>query len=113
MTGSEDPRLVELMKICEVVIERDFAPCGLRDQVTERIKELFAEWQRRYEQAIREGRTIGDVKVIFLDLLRLVELARANSERYGKPFCEYLKRALEKPYHEKGGLGYYSIRMWE
>lgn len=113
MTGSEDPRLVELLEICKVVIERDFAPCGLREQAIERIKELFAEWQRRCERAVREGRAIGGVKVVFFDLLRLVELARANSERYGRPFCKYLRRALEKPYHEKGGLGYYSTRMWE
>ena len=80
MVGSEDPRLVELLEICKVVIERDFAPCGLREQVVERVKELFAEWQRRYERVVREGRTIGGVKVIFFDLLRLVELARANSK---------------------------------
>ena len=43
MIGSEDPRLAELLEICKVVIERDFAPCGLREQAIERIKELFAE----------------------------------------------------------------------
>ncbi|RLG02529.1 MAG: hypothetical protein DRN61_06320 [Thaumarchaeota archaeon] len=113
MAGSEDPRLVELLEICKVVIERDFAPCGLREEVIERVKELFAEWKRKREKAAREGRTIGGVKVIFYDLLRLVEMARANSERHGKPFCEYLSRALKKSYHEKGGLGYYSIKMWK
>ena len=113
MAGSEDPRLVELLEICKVVIERDFAPYSLREEIIERVKELFAEWKRKREQAAKEGRTIGGVKVIFYDLLRLVDMAHANSERHGKPFCEYLRRALEKPYHERGGLGYYSIKMWE
>jgi len=113
MAGSEGPRLAELLEICKVVIERDFAVCGLREQVIERVKELFAEWRGRYEQAVKESGTIGNVGVIFYDLLRLVEMARVNSKRHGKPFCEYLRRALEKPYYEKGGLGQYSIRMWE
>ena len=110
---SEDPRLAELLANCRKIIESYFTPCGLADQATQRIRELFNEWIRRYEISAREGRTIGSFMVIFYDLLRLVRLAQANSERYNRPYCEYLRRALERSYHERGGFGYYSIRMWQ
>jgi len=84
------------------VIERNFASC-LRGQLIKQVKEFFAERRRRYERATKEGRTIGDVKVIFYDLPRLVEMAHTNSRRHGRPFCEYLKESLGKTYHEKGG----------
>jgi len=43
MARSENSRLVELLEICEVMIERDFAPAAEGEQVVERIKGPFAE----------------------------------------------------------------------
>ena len=40
----------------------------------------------RYKRPIRETVSIGGLSVIFYDLLRLVNIARADLERYGRSF---------------------------
>ena len=63
--------------------------------------------------AEKEGRTIGGLQLIYYDLLRLVNMAEANSKRYGKDKYEYLMRALSLPPTVKSGLGYWTIVFWQ
>jgi len=113
MSDELNSEFENLLNICRNIIETDFAPCGLEEKVINRIRELFLEWKRRKSQAELENRSIGGLNVVFYDLRRLVKKARSDSMRFGKPFCEYLEDALSKPYYVKGGLGYYSLSMWQ
>jgi len=104
--------LEELLEECRVIINRDFAPCGLKEDVEKRIHELYEEWKEAKAKADREGKTIGGLKVIFSDLLRAVRFAKEQARKSGKTECYYLRKWLEIPPTSKGGLGYYSKSMW-
>jgi len=38
--------LKELLELCLVIIERDFAPCGLKHDVKKRIIKLYEQWKK-------------------------------------------------------------------
>ena len=71
------------------------------------------EWERQKEKASKEGKRIGGLNIIFLDVLRAVEQAKSNEEKWGKPKCYYLRRGLQIQPSEHGGLGFYSFSMWQ
>ena len=99
----------ELLKLCEVIIEEEYKPCGLENEVKQRIKDILQELERRKRVAQAEGGEIGGHRLIYYDLLRAVGQAKRNSEKYGKPICYYLRRGLERLPTEKGGLGYWFL----
>lgn len=102
-----------VLGLCKVVIERDYAPCGLEEDVKKRLQELTLEWERRKKKADKEGRAIGGLDIFFKDVYRAVRQAESNAKRYGKSKCYYLERGLRIPLDKPGGLGYWSLRMRE
>ena len=103
----------EISGLCKVMIERDYAPCGLEDGIKKRLLDLTLDWERRKEKASKEGKAIGGLNVIFIDVYRAVNQAKANEERFGKPKCYYLRRGLQIQPSQHGGLGYWSCVMQE
>jgi len=103
----------KLLESCKVIIERDYAPCGLEEDIKKRLLDLTLEWERRKENANKENKMIGGLRVVFLDLLRAVNQAKSNTKRFQKPKCYYLKRGLQIKCGEPGWLGNYSCSMWE
>ncbi len=99
----------EMLDLCKHIIGYDYAPCGLSKAVSTRIDELIVEWRRRRENAANQGRESGGLRVIFYDLLRAVKQAQANEERNGRSKCYYLRRGLQIPPAEPGGLGHWSL----
>lgn len=106
-----DEELKELLKLCLVIIERDFAPCGLKHDAKKRIIKLYEQWKKAKVEAEKERRTIGGYKLIFSDLLRAVNLAQELAKRYKKSKCHYLKKWLMLPPNTRGGLGVWSKSM--
>jgi non-homologous end joining protein Ku len=107
-----DDNYKKVLDQCKAIIEAEFAPCGLKDLVEERILELVREWEKRKAIAEKDGRMIGGLGAIFMDLERAVEKAKADSKKSGRDECEHLMIGLSLPYTRRGGLGYWSIRMW-
>ena len=103
----------EILGLCKVMIERDYAPCGLEDDIKKRVLDLTLDWETRKGKASKEGKEIGGLRVIFIDVYRAVNQARANEKRFGKPRCYYLRRGLQIEPSRHGGLGYYFSRMTE
>lgn len=103
----------KILERCKVIIERDYATCGLGDSIKERLLVLTLEWEGRKEKASKEGKTIGGLGIIFYDILRAVWQAKSNEKRWGKPKCYYLRHGLQIQPSEHGGLGYWSRSMWE
>lgn len=99
----------ELLKLCEVMIKERYAPCGLENEVKQRIKDILQELEKRRKIAQAKGREIGNHRLIFDDLLRATNQAEANSKRFGKPLCYYLKKSFLKAPTEEGGLGYWFL----
>lgn len=104
--------LEELLEECRVIIDRDFARCGLKEDVEKRIFELYEEWKKAKTRAEKEGRTIGGLKIVFKDLLRAVDLAKELAKKHETSECYYLRKWLRIPPTTEGGLGYYSKSMW-
>ena len=102
----------KILELCKVMIERDYAPCGLEDDIKKRLLDLTLDWERRKEKASKEGKEIGGLKVFFIDVLRAVNQATQNAKRF-KPKCYYLRRGLEIPPSQPGGLGYWARIMQE
>ena len=102
-----------VLELCKVVIARDYAPCGLENDVKKRLRELILEWEKRKKKADKEGRKIGGVGIIFKDIYRAVRQAESNTKRYRKSKCYYLERGLRIPLDKPGGLGYWSLKMRE
>ncbi len=103
----------KILELCKVMIERDYAPCGLEDDIKKRLLDLTLDWERRKEKASKEEKAIGGLNVIFIDVYRAVNQAKANEKRFGKPKCYYLRRGLQIPPSQHGGLGYWSCVMQE
>ena len=103
----------KILELCRVIIEQDYAPCGLEDDIKKRLLDLTLDWERRKEKASREGKEIGGLNVIFMDVYRAVNQATQNQKRFGKPKCYYLRRGLQIQPSQHGGLGYYFIKMLE
>lgn len=102
----------KILEECKIVIEQEYAPCGLEDEIKKRLLELAKEWEKRKKRADEEGRTIGGLRIIVRDVFRAVGQAESNMKRFEKPKCYYLRRGLQIPYDESGGLGYLSLRFW-
>lgn len=102
-----------VLELCKVVIERDYAPYGLEEDVKKQLQELTLEWERRKKRADEEGKEIGGVGIIFKDIYRAVRQAESNAKIHGKSKCYYLERGLRIPLDKPGGLGYWSLRMRE
>lgn len=102
-----------VLELCKVVIEQDYAPCGLEDDVKKRLQELTLEWERRKKRADEEGKAIGGVSIFFKDIYRAVRQAESNAKIHGKSKCYYLERGLRISFDEPGGLGYWSLRFRE
>lgn len=101
-----------ILKMCSHLIEKEFTPCGLEDDVKERLHELTLRWERNKEKASQEGRQVGGLQTLFTDLLRAVGKARADERRFQKRTkCQYLKKWLETPIGEQGALGNWFLSM--
>jgi len=103
----------KVLELCGVVIDRDYAPCGLGDNVKSRLLELTSEWEKRKKKADKEGRAIGGLDIFFKEVYRAVRQAESNAKRYGKSKCYYLGRGLRIPFNKPGGLGYWALKMRE
>ena len=90
------------------MIERDFDPCGLKEDVKKRIFDLTVLWKRCKRRAEKD---VGDFGGLFYDLLRAVEHANSMMERTGKSKCYYLSRGLELAPPAQGALGNWFISM--
>ena len=53
---------------CKKILEDVIRNCDLEEDFTNRLYELTLDWQRLKENAEREGREIGGLKVIFMGL---------------------------------------------
>jgi len=102
----------KILEICKGYI-KEFEACGLGEEVRKRILELVQEWERRKNEADKKGKQIGGLQVIFMDLERAFWKAKADSKKSGKSMCEYFEKGLSIPFYKKGGLGYWSTRMWQ
>jgi len=100
----------KILESCKVIIELDYAPCGLEQDIKKRLLDLTLEWERRKEKASKEGKTIGGLNLIFTDVYRAVNQAKENEKRF-EPRCYYLRRGLQIPPSEPGGLGHWFFRM--
>jgi hypothetical protein len=109
MSNENYEKILEISKYCI----NEFEACGLGEEVRKRILELVQEWEKRKSEADKEGKQIGGLTVIFWDLERAVNKAKADSKKSGKSVCEYFERSLSIPYDQKGGLGYWSTRFWQ
>jgi len=99
-----------VLKISRYLIENEYKPCGLEEDLKERLYELILIWERLKEKASSEGRQIGGLKVLFFDLNRAIEKARADERRFQKKTkCEYLKKGLETPICNPGAFGNYFL----
>ncbi len=103
----------KILGLCKVMIERDYAPCGLEDAIKKRLLDLTLDWEGRKEKASKEDKEIGGLKVFFIDVCRAVNQATQNEKRFGKPKCYYLRRGLQIQPGQRGGLGYWAIKMQE
>lgn len=102
---------VHILELCEVVIQQEYAPCGLENAIKKRLLDLTHEWEKRKRKADEQGKAIDGLHLIARDVFRAVGKAEANEKRFGKPRCLYLKRGLEIPPSQKGGLGYWFLAM--
>jgi len=102
----------KVLKQCEEYIKTEFEPCGLKDDVESRIFELVQEWEKRQAEAEERGEKIGGLGVIFIDLERAVWKADADSKRFGTQKCKYFRNWLSLPFSKPGGLGYWTLQMW-
>ncbi len=103
----------KILALCKVIIERDYAPCGLEDDIKKRLLDLTLDWETRKEEAGKEGREIGGLRALFIDVYRAVNQAKANEKRFGQPKCYYLKRGLQIDPSRRGGLGRWFLTMIE
>jgi hypothetical protein len=98
---------------CERVVEwcnkyiEEFERCGLKQEVLKRIFELV-QW---LEEQKTEGKQVGEFKIIFYDIERAVEMAKALSKKYRNSECEYYRRWLSLHFTEEGGLGHWTTMM--
>jgi len=99
----------KILELCKVMIERDYAPCGLEDDIKKRLLGLTLEIERRNEKASKEGKATRGFNIIFSDVLRAVNLAEQNAKRFGKPKCYYLRQGLQIPPCQPGGLGHWAL----
>jgi len=95
----------KVLNLCKVMIEQDYAPCGLEEDVKKRLLELTQELERRGRRGFN---------IISVDVFRAVNQAESYEKRFKKRTkCEYLKRGLQIPFNKPGGLGYWTLRMIE
>lgn len=102
-----------ILELCEVVIQQEYAPYGLENAIKKRLLDLTHEWEKRKRKADEQGKAIGGLDLIVRDVFRAVGHAEANEKRFVKPRYLYLKRGLEIPPSQKGGLGYWFLAMRE
>lgn len=86
---------------------KEFETCGLKQDVLKRTFELV-QW---LEKQKLEGKQVGGFMIIFYDIERAVEMAKALSEKYHKSKCEYFNKWLRLPFTEQGGLGHWTTMM--
>jgi len=106
-----DENYKKVLEECANIIKQDYAPCGLEADVKKRLLDLTQEWERRKENANKDGRRIGELETIFIDLFRAVNQAESNAKRFEKSKCEYLRNGLRTPFSKSGGLGFWTLRM--
>lgn len=104
---------VKVLELCKVIIEQDYVPCNLENEIKKRLLDLVLDWEKRKEKADREGKEIGGLNLLFFDVLRAVNQATGNEKRFGKSKCYYLKRGLQIPSNKRGGFGYWFLTMRE
>ena len=102
----------KVIQECEQVIELDFKPCGLEDDIKKRLCDLIVIWKYKKMASNEKGVVIGGTRVIFSGLLRVVELARHLSKRYDKDMCYYLERACSGNRDRDLGFTNYCVSMW-
>lgn len=103
----------KVLELCKVLIEKNYAPCGLEDEVKKRLLELTLEWEKRKEKADREGKTIGGLGVLRMDVSRAVGKAGSDAKKSGKSKCYYLRQGVQIPVGKPGALGNYFMSMTE
>jgi len=96
----------KVVEWCKELI-KEFLSCGLEEDVLKRIHELV-QW---LEKQKAEGKREDGFKIIFYDLERAIEMAKAFSKKYHKDECCYLRKWLSLPFTERKGLGYWTTIM--
>jgi len=65
----------KVLNLCKVMIERDYAPCGLEEDVKKRLLELTQELERRGRRGFN---------IISVDVFRAVNQAESYEKRFKK-----------------------------
>jgi len=81
--------------LCRKIIENDFRPCGLEDEIKDSIFKLTFRWEKLKEQANLEGREIGGLQIIFTGILKSAMQAEGLARRYDKDVCYYLRMSVQ------------------
>jgi len=97
-----------VLELCRRIIESNFRPCGLEEDIKNRIYELTLQWKRDKEKAEREGREIGGLSMIFKGLLKSWRQAEGLAKRWQKDVCYYLRMSLRNKW-----LEHYCKSMWK
>jgi len=98
----------KVLEWCRNILENDFKPCGLENELKKELYDLTLDWERRKEEAEREKRQIGGLMVIFHGLMKSWRQAEGLAKKYNKNVCCYLKMSLENKW-----LTNYCCSMWE
>jgi hypothetical protein len=99
----ENENYEKVVEWCKEYI-KEFETCGLNEDVMKRIFELV-QWLEKQKV---EDKRVGEFKIIFYDIERAVEMAKALSKKYHKRECEYFKKWLSLSLTEQGGLGHWT-----
>jgi len=104
MNGNYD----QVLEWCRNILENNFRPCGLDDEIKTELYDLTIEWEKWKEKADKEKREIGGLMVIFYGLMKLWRQAEGLAEKYNKNVCHYLRMSLENKW-----LTNYCYSFWE
>jgi hypothetical protein len=101
-----------VLDLCKDIIINEYRPCELEVELKDRLYELVLKWENNKERAMHEGKEIGGLHALFLDLMRAVEKAYADEHRFRKRTkCQYLKMGLWTPLGKPGALGNWFLSM--
>jgi len=92
---------------CGKILEKIKQECNLEEDFKKKLYELTLEWERRKEKALREGKEIGGVMVIFYGFLKTINQAEGLAKKHNKDLCYYLMMSLKNNWLEN-----YCYSMW-
>jgi hypothetical protein len=97
----------KIVELCKKILEDIRQECNLEEDFKKRLYELTLEWERRKEKVFRENKEIGDLRVIFIGLLKTINQAEGLAKYYNKDVCYYLEMSLRNKWLEN-----YCFSMW-